>query len=76
LLKDRQGNLADLFSCLFLSFGWKMTEEKTVSRSMLEFFCKSNADKVVSCAWENSQYCLKSCRYYQQKYETREQDHG
>lgn len=53
----------------------KMTEEKPrISKSMLEFFCKSNANKIVSCEWENTEYCLKSCKYYVQKYESKKQN--
>ena len=37
------------------------------SKSMLEIFCISNKDKIVSCAWIDSKYCMKTCKYYAQK---------
>ena len=33
----------------------------------LEFFCIENKDRIVSCLYIDSKYCLKSCKYYDLK---------
>ena len=35
-----------------------------MKESPLEFFCKLNANTIVSCEWKDSKYCLKSCKLY------------
>ena len=43
--------------------------ETKVSGEVLRFFCIENANSIVACAWYNTKYCLKNCKFYNKKQE-------
>lgn len=41
-------------------------------RDSLKTFCQDNANSICGCEWINSDYCMKSCKYYQMNYTHKE----
>jgi hypothetical protein len=50
--------------------------EQKLDMQTLATFCRDNAESIVGCKWINSQYCLKSCRYYEQQKKSIPQESG
>lgn len=42
-------------------------------KESLKTFCQDNANSIVGCQWINTEYCMKSCKFYQANYIHQEQ---
>ncbi len=45
----------------------KKNIEAKITQDTLEFFCIQNSNNIVACGWYESNYCMKSCKFYNNK---------
>ena len=52
----------------------KQLEDRMVipNADVLRFFCVENKDSIIGCAWYDTKYCLKNCKFYNQQKESAE----